>query len=411
MISEHASPLAALGGVDAGGQNVHVAALSTALARRGHRVTVYTRRDSPDLPAKVRVQPRLEVVHVDAGPATHVPKDELLPFMEALADGVVQDWGRTPPDIVHGHFWMSGIAALNAARSEPEGFRVPVVQTFHALGTVKRRHQGADDTSPPERRFLEPSVGRSADRIIATCSDEVFELKAMGIDTAKVSIAPCGVDLDLFTSEGPADARSGPHRILSVGRLVPRKGVDLVIRSLPYLKAAGFADVELLIVGGGARGQDPEAQRLLGLAHDLGVADQVELRGQVPREAMPAIFRSADVVACTPWYEPFGIVPLEAMACGIPVVAAAVGGLTDSVVDHGTGLHVPPKDPAAIAEAVAMLLASPALRAKLGRAGERRAKARFSWNRVAAETEKAYQLAVAGTAEATSLEPMEGAAL
>ena len=411
MISEHASPLAALGGVDAGGQNVHVAALSTALARRGHRVTVYTRRDSPDLPAKVRVQPRLEVVHVDAGPATHVPKDELLPFMEALADGVVQDWGRTPPDIVHGHFWMSGIAALNAARSEPEGFRVPVVQTFHALGTVKRRHQGADDTSPPERRFLEPSVGRSADRIIATCSDEVFELKAMGIDTAKVSIAPCGVDLDLFTSEGPADARSGPHRILSVGRLVPRKGVDLVIRSLPYLKAAGFADVELLIVGGGERGQDPEAQRLLGLAHDLGVADQVELRGQVPREAMPAIFRSADVVACTPWYEPFGIVPLEAMACGIPVVAAAVGGLTDSVVDHGTGLHVPPKDPAAIAEAVAMLLASPALRAKLGRAGERRAKARFSWNRVAAETEKAYQLAVAGTAEATSLEPMEGAAL
>lgn len=411
MISEHASPLAALGGVDAGGQNVHVAALSTALARRGHRVTVYTRRDSPDLPAKVRVQPRLEVVHVDAGPATHVPKDELLPFMEALADGVVQDWGRTPPDIVHGHFWMSGIAALNAARSEPEGFRVPVVQTFHALGTVKRRHQGADDTSPPERRFLEPSVGRSADRIIATCSDEVFELKAMGIDTAKVSIAPCGVDLDLFTSEGPADARSGPHRILSVGRLVPRKGVDLVIRSLPYLKAAGFADVELLIVGGGERGQDPEAQRLLGLAHDLGVADQVELRGQVPREAMPAIFRSADAVACTPWYEPFGIVPLEAMACGIPVVAAAVGGLTDSVVDHGTGLHVPPKDPAAIAEAVAMLLASPALRAKLGRAGERRAKARFSWNRVAAETEKAYQLAVAGTAEATSLEPMEGAAL
>lgn len=411
MISEHASPLAALGGVDAGGQNVHVAALSTALARRGHRVTVYTRRDSPDLPAKVRVQPRLEVVHVDAGPATHVPKDELLPFMEALADGVVQDWGRTPPDIVHGHFWMSGIAALNAARSEPEGFRVPVVQTFHALGTVKRRHQGADDTSPPERRFLEPSVGRSADRIIATCSDEVFELKAMGIDTAKVSIAPCGVDLDLFTSEGPADARSGPHRILSVGRLVPRKGVDLVIRSLPYLKAAGFADVELLIVGGGARGQDPEAQRLLGLAQDLGVADQVELRGQVPREAMPAIFRSADAVACTPWYEPFGIVPLEAMACGIPVVAAAVGGLTDSVVDHGTGLHVPPKDPAAIAEAVAMLLASPALRAKLGRAGERRAKARFSWNRVAAETEKAYQLAVAGTAEATSLEPMEGAAL
>lgn len=413
MISEHASPLAALGGVDAGGQNVHVAALSIALARRGHRVTVYTRRDSPDLPATVRVQPRLEVVHVDAGPATHVPKDELLPFMGALADGVVLHWGGEPPDVVHGHFWMSGIAALDAARRGPAGFRVPVVQTFHALGTVKRRYQGADDTSPAERSFLEPSVGRSADRIIATCSDEVFELKSMGIATGKVSIAPCGVDLELFSSEGPADARTRAHRILSVGRLVPRKGVDLVIRSLPYLREAGFDDVELLIVGGGAGadGPDPEARRLLDLARDLGVADQVELRGQVPREAMPGIFRSADAVACTPWYEPFGIVPLEAMACGIPVVAAAVGGLTDSVVDHATGLHVPPKDPEAIAGAVAALLSSPALRGKLGQNGERRAKARYSWSRVAAETETAYQLAIAGTAQSSSLEPMEGAAL
>jgi glycosyltransferase involved in cell wall biosynthesis len=188
--------------------------------------------------------------------------------------------------------------------------------------------------------------------------------------------------------------------------------VDLVIRALAHLKEMGFDDVELLIVGGGgtAGSQDPEARRLLRLARDLGVADQVVLRGQVSREEMPAIFRSADAVACTPWYEPFGIVPLEAMACGVPVVAAAVGGLTDSVVNHGTGLHVPPRDPEAIADALAMLLAAPELRDKLGRAGERRAKARFSWSRIAAETEKAYQLAIAETATATSL-PMEGAAL
>lgn len=412
MVSEHASPLAALGGVDAGGQNVHVAALSGALARRGHRVTVYTRRDAPDLPARVRVQPGLEVVHVDAGPAAYVPKDDLLPFMGALADGIAEDWAEAPPDVLHAHFWMSGIAALDAARRRPAGLAVPVVQTFHALGTVKRRHQGADDTSPPERRFLEPSLGRAADRIIATCPDEVFELKAMGIDVRTVSIAPCGVDLELFSSEGPADAKNRAHRVLSVGRLVPRKGVDLVIRSLPHLKDAGFGDVELLIVGGSAAGgPDPEARRLLELARSLGVADQVELRGQVPRDTMPGIFRSADAVACTPWYEPFGIVPLEAMACGIPVVAAAVGGLTDSVVDRGTGLHVPPRNPEAIAGALAALLASPRLRTKLGSAGERRARARYSWNRVAEETEKAYRLAIAGTADAARLEPMEGAAL
>ncbi|MEW1921772.1 glycosyltransferase [Pseudarthrobacter oxydans] len=413
MISEHASPLAALGGVDAGGQNVHVAALSEALARRGHHVTVYTRRDATELPARVRVGPRLEVVHVDAGPARHVPKDGLLPFMGELADGVARDWSLRPPDVVHGHFWMSGLAALDAARRPASGYRIPVIQTFHALGTVKRRHQGAEDASPQERRWLEPGVGRSADRIIATCSDEVFELKAMGIDTGKISIAPCGVDLDFFSADGPTAARTAGHRILSVGRLVPRKGVDLVIRSLPYLRESGFDDVELLIVGGGGDSgvldADPEVRRLLGLAAELGVADQVRLQGQVARGEMPGIFRSADAVVCAPWYEPFGIVPLEAMACGVPVVAAAVGGLRDTVVDHGTGLHVPPRDPEAIASALAMLLRNRSLRAELGNAGKVRARTRYSWDRVAAETEKAYQLAMAGAPAGVA--PMEGAAL
>lgn len=413
MISEHASPLAALGGVDAGGQNVHVAALSEALARRGHHVTVYTRRDATELPARVRVGHRLEVVHVEAGPARHVPKDGLLPFMGELADAVARDWSQRPPDVVHGHFWMSGLAALDAARRPASGYRIPVIQTFHALGTVKRRHQGAGDTSPQERRWLEPGVGRSADRIIATCSDEVFELKAMGIDTGKISIAPCGVDLEFFSAEGPTAARTASRRILSVGRLVPRKGVDLVIRALPYLREAGFDDVELLIVGGGGDSgvldADPEVRRLLDLAAELGVADQVRLQGQVSRGEMPGIFRSADAVVCAPWYEPFGIVPLEAMACGVPVVAAAVGGLRDTVVDHGTGLHVPPRDPEAIASALAMLFRNPSLRTELGNAGKVRARTRYSWDRVAAETEKAYQLAVAGAPAGVA--PMEGAAL
>lgn len=413
MVSEHASPLAALGGVDAGGQNVHVAALSEALARRGHTVTVYTRKDSPDLPPRVKAGPRLEVVHVEAGPVGHVPKDELLPYMGELAEGLAKDWGQRPPDVVHGHFWMSGLAALDAARRDEAGYRIPVVQTFHALGTVKRRHQGVEDTSPLERHWLEPRVGRAADRIIATCPDEVFELKAMDIDTGKVSIAPCGVDLGLFSADGPAESRPRRHRILSVGRLVPRKGVDLVIRALPLLAAEGYGDVELLIVGGGADPgaleSDPEVRRLLTLASELGVADRVTLRGQVPRGDMPATFRSADAVVCAPWYEPFGIVPLEAMACGVPVVAAAVGGLRDTVVDHRTGLHVPPRDPEAIASALALLLGDPALRAELGAAGQQRARSRYSWDRVAAETEKAYQLAVAEMPAGTVR--MEGAAL
>lgn len=421
MVSEHASPLAALGGVDAGGQNVHVASLSATLAGRGHHVTVYTRRDAEDLPARVRVAPGLEVVHVTAGPPRQVPKDELLPFIGELADGIARDWAKRPPDLVHGHFWMSGVASLDASRQLAViGRRVPVVQTFHALGTVKRRHQGSADTSPPERRWLEPSVGRAADRVIATCSDEVFELKAMGVAPERISIAPCGVDLALFSGDGPSPGHRR-HRILSVGRLVPRKGVEVVIRSLPLLRDAGFDDVELVIVGGAGDAAvteaDGEAQRLLSVAADLGVRRHVTFRGQVPRDAMPEIFLTADAVVCTPWYEPFGIVPLEAMACGVPVVAAAVGGLRDTVVDQVTGLLVPPRDPAATAEALARLLGDQGLCQRLGRAGRQRARARYSWDRVAAETESAYRQTLdAGAARRRldsrgQFQPVEGAVL
>ncbi len=397
MVSEHASPLAALGGVDAGGQNVHVAELSLALARRGHDVTVYTRRDDPALPERVRTHPGLEVVHIDAGPARAVSKDLLLPYMGALADGIVADWGQEVPDVVHGHFWMSGLAALDAARQAGRaGTPVRVVQTFHALGTVKRRHQGAEDTSPPERLALEARVGRSADHVVATCSDEVLELAAMGVPGSRVSIAPCGVDLDLFSPHGPVQERGRAHRIVSVGRLVPRKGMDLAIRALAHLDRD---DVELVIVGGAGNSaglqDDPEAQRLLALAAELGVADRVILRGQVSRAQMPAVLRSADAVVCAPWYEPFGIVPLEAMACGVPVIAAAVGGLLDTVVDGATGLHAQPQDPAAIATAIAAVLADPARARELGENGYQRVLARYSWDRIAADTERAY-LAVLG---------------
>jgi glycosyltransferase involved in cell wall biosynthesis len=196
--------------------------------------------------------------------------------------------------------------------------------------------------------------------------------------------------------------------------LVPRKGVDTVIEALALLRDRGFADTELLIVGGGGNtgsDTDPESTRLALLAADLGLRGHVKFLGQVPREDMPAIFRSADAVVCTPWYEPFGIVPLEAMACGIPVVAAAVGGLADTVLDKRTGLHVPPRCPEATAEALALLLSSPQLRQDLGAAGRIRAASRYSWDRVAADTEKAYRLTLATRSAGSSPAALKGAAL
>jgi glycosyltransferase involved in cell wall biosynthesis len=385
MVSEHASPLAVLGGVDAGGQNVHVAALATALARRGDDVVVHTRRDDPALPRRVALAPRVAVDHVDAGPPCEVPKDELPPYMGAFARELRDQWAEHPPDVVHAHFWMSAVAALNAASE----LGIPVVHTFHALGVVKRRHQGAKDTSPPHRIETEAAIARRCDRIVATCTDEVFELVRLGADRRRISVVPCGVDVVRFTPAGPREPRHpGRHRLVAACRLVERKGIGDVVQAL-----AALPDAELHVAGGpdaAALGVDPEARRLRALAAEAGVDDRLVLRGRVDRDAMPALLRSADAVVCAPWYEPFGIVPLEAMACGVPVVATAVGGQIDSVVDGVTGVHVPPRDPAALAAALGELLDRPEQRAALGAAGAERARGRFAHERVAAATRDVY---------------------
>ena len=413
MVSEHASPLAAIGGVDAGGQNVHVAALSSALGRQGHQVTVYTRRDDPSLPVRVPLAPGVEVVHLDAGPAERVPKDALLPFLPALADGLVADWERVRPDIVHGHFWMSGVAALDAARRVAPLRPLPVVQTFHALGVVKRRHQGAADSSPAEREYLEPEVGRTADGVLATCTDEALELVALGVPGDSITVVPCGVDTGRFLPTGPAEPKGQPHRILSVGRLVQRKGVDLVVTAMARLADLGRTDVELVVVGGSGGvsdlRDDPEVRRLEDLARQLGVADRVHIRGQVAQAELPRVLRSADAVVCAPWYEPFGIVPLEAAACGVPAVVSAVGGLTDSVVHGETGLHVPPRNPDAIAAALATLLDDEPLRRRLGAAGRARMESRYSWDRVAADTADAYRRTIRRATQGVGASTTEGA--
>ncbi|OBI33298.1 glycosyl transferase [Mycobacterium sp. E1386] len=385
MISEHASPLAHLGGVDAGGQNVHVAELSSALARRGHDVVVYTRRDDAQLPECVETEDGYSVVHVPAGPARVLPKDELLQYMYAFAKFLDARWIADSPDVAHGHFWMSGVATQRAARAH----RVPTVQTFHALGLIKRLHQGLDDTSPDCRVGVEARIARDADWVAATSTDEVFELVRMGRARSRTTVVPCGVDVQAFTPTGPVAPRGGQPRIVSVGRLVPRKGFETLIRALPRVPGA-----ELVIVGGPARADladDVQAQQLQHLAARLGVDDRVRLQGGVARDEMPALLRSADVVACTPWYEPFGIVPLEAMACGVPVVATAVGGIRDTVVDDVTGRLVPPKDPGRLADAIATLLDDGPRRRAMGESGCERARTRYTWDRVAADTERIYE--------------------
>jgi D-inositol-3-phosphate glycosyltransferase len=378
MVSEHASPLAVLGGVDAGGQNVHVAALAAGLGRLGHDVVVHTRRDDPALPRRVPLAPGVEVDHVDAGPPRTIGKDELLPYMPAFAADLRRQWRAECPDVIHTHFWMSALAALDAAGA------VPVIHTFHALGIVKQRHQGAKDTSPRERIALERRIAADVDRIIATCSDEVFELLRMGADRRRINVVPCGVDLERFGPGPAAPRRPGLNRLVAACRLVERKGVGNAITAL-----ASVPDTELIVAGGGDSCED-ELRRLRSLAAAEGVAERVVFRGRVGRDEMPALLRSADAVLCVPWYEPFGIVPLEAMACAVPVVCTAVGGQTDSVVHDVTGIHVPPRDPQALAEALRQLLADPSKRGELGAAGAHRARERYGFDRIAHATQDVY---------------------
>jgi glycosyltransferase involved in cell wall biosynthesis len=329
---------------------------------------------------------------VAAGPAAPVPKDELVPYLPAFADTLGADWRAARPDVVHAHFWMSGMAAVSAAAP----LDLPVVQTFHALGSVKRRHQGGDDTSPPGRVAAERAVARRVDRIVATCTDEMFELARLGAPRRCTTVVPCGVDTVVFSPEGPVHPRTERPRLVVLGRLVRRKGVDEVIVALRRLPG-----VELLVAGGppdaAQQGEpvDPDVARLRKLAESAGVADRVRLLGAVARPDVPALLRSADAVVCVPWYEPFGIVPLEAMACGRPVVAAAVGGIQDTVVDQVTGLLVPPRRPDALAAAVRRLLATPTQALAFGIAGQDRVLARYGWDRVAACTLAVYEEVVA----------------
>ncbi|HVL75090.1 MAG TPA: glycosyltransferase family 1 protein [Noviherbaspirillum sp.] len=403
LISEHASPIARLGSVDSGGQNVYVAQLARHLARQGYQVDVFTRRDSPALATLVHWQPGVRIIHVPAGPAEYIPKEAMLPYMEEFGRFMIRFAQRQkdPYDIVHANFFMSGMVAQQMKKA----LGIPFVMTFHALGRVRRLNQKEADGFPDLRFAIEERLIREADRIVAECPQDKQDMEDLyGACPEHIDIVPCGFDPEEFGTVTP-DARGhlGLARdefiVLQLGRMVPRKGVDNVIRATAMLRHQYQVPARLLVVGGNSAQPDPDATpelgRLMRLTHELGIDEAVTFTGQRQREQLRYYYSAADVFVTTPWYEPFGITPLEAMACATPVVGSAVGGIKYTVVDGETGYLVPPNDPASLAERLAWLHAHPQLAQRLGWAGMRRAYQLFTWRSVAASIAQVYENALA----------------
>ena len=400
FLSEHASPVAVLGGEDAGGQNVYVDEVSRNLGELGFEVDVFVRRDNADTPEVIDWAPGVRVVHLSAGPAAFLLKDDLWQFMPAFRDALLdfaQRGGRSY-DLIHGNFWMSGWVAAELR----DRLHVPAVQIFHAVGKTKQRHQGDMDTSPKVRIEVEHEVIGRVDRLIAQCPSERDELvQDYNADPAKVTVVPSGVNIERFRpSDGEATRRRlgiDPNTfvIAYVGRMLPRKDVRNLIRAEALLARQVDRPVKVLLVGGDTDSPNPEITPEIGelqrLAADLGTLDQLLFTGRRQPDELRHFYSAGDVAVTTPWYEPYGLTPLEGMACGVPVIGSAVGGITYTISNGETGFLVPPRDPQALADKLRYLLDHPLERNQMGSAGRRRVEREFTWQVVAERTAALYR--------------------
>jgi D-inositol-3-phosphate glycosyltransferase len=413
LISEHASPIAPLGGVNNGGQNVYVAHVARNLAALGYEVDIFTRKDHSSLPALKEWLPGIRIVYVPAGPSDYIPKEDLFQYIDHFTDYTLDYFRKQkqPYDLVHANFWMSGWVAVQIKQQ----LYIPFVITFHALGRVRRQHQGENDGFPDERFEIEERIAAEADRIIAECpQDEEDLITLYHADPERITIIPCGFDIKEINPVGKKAARkklslpTNEKILLQLGRMVPRKGVDNAIRGLARLIHNHNIPARLLIVGGesGEPGSPPatEIDRLKEVAKEEGVSEQVMFIGQKPRQELKYYYSAADIFISTPWYEPFGITPVEAMACGTPVIGSNVGGIKYTVVHNKTGFLVEPDDPDALAEYAARLFSNPAAIEQFGRYGIQRVNNHFTWRKVTRAIADLYEDVVAARPDVKMLD-------
>jgi D-inositol-3-phosphate glycosyltransferase len=375
MLSVHTCPLAVLGGKETGGMNVYVRELSRELSRMGVEVDVYTRSQNPGIPRVVTLEERAQVIHLAAGPETPLPRERLADHLDEFVDGV-EEWRivRGDYDLIYAHYWLSGVAGLTLR----ERWGVPVLQMFHTLARLKNTVARSPREIEPLRRVeAEARLARAVDRIVAANAVEREHLvRHYGAEAERIAVIPCGVDTTLFRPGDSTEARRRlgfDHHpvVLFVGRLEPIKGLDTLCEAVAVLHAGGVP-AELVVVGGDTDESPAGHETLLRRRiHALGLTPHVRFLWPQPQEALRGYYVAADVTVLPSYYESFGMVALEAMACGSPVVGSRVGGLTTTVRDGVTGYLVPEGDVAALAERLADLIADPDRRERLGREGAR----------------------------------------
>ncbi len=388
QVSAHTSPLAPLGGRETGGMNVYVLELSRELGRIGYEVDIFTRLDG-HLPRVEEVAPNVRLVRIEAGPAAPIEKEAIVDYLPEFSRNLQAFAGEQPVpySMVHSHYWQSGWAGGALARKS----RVPHVVMFHTLGEVKNRAR-ISELEPRQRIHHERNVAARADAIVTASDHERLLLERYyGVEPGVIHTIPCGIDLDLFypRDAGKARAELGlpveSPVILWVGRLEKLKGVDILVSAVAQLEERDFT---LLVVGGDDRAsalrEELEAQ-----AEAEGVTANIRFEGAVAHDRLPAYYSAADVVVVPSYYESFGLVAVEAMACGTPVVASRVGGLVSTVTDGVTGYLIPWRCPEPFAEKLEVLLNNPELRANFS-AGSRRSVERYRWSRVGSEMAAFY---------------------
>jgi D-inositol-3-phosphate glycosyltransferase len=386
MLSMHTSPLALPGRGDAGGMNVYVRELVSALAQAGVDCTTYTRANRPGLPEVVTVEPGHRVVHIPAGPYD-LAKEALPSVVHAFADGVAEHMRATGvPDVIHGNYWLSG----QAGHQLKHEFGVPLVMTFHTFARVKA--QGGDP-EPLLRELAETEIIGCTDVICVSCTEEERQFRDLyGAPPGHIEIVAPGVEHAFFA---PGDRRGARQALclddrpvlLFVGRIQPLKGVDVAVQALALLDRP---DALLIVVGGasGADGDD-EIERVAALIEDLGLDRQVLFVEPQQHHILSTYYRAADVVLVPSRSESFGLVALEAGACGVPVVASAVGGLLTLIDHRETGFLVPDRDPELFARHTRWLLDHPEETREMGHRAAVRAK-RYTWSLAAARLRRAY---------------------